>query len=115
MNILKDERKEVVLLRCEGRLDAITSPHLEEEINHLIGLEKNKILVDFSRVDYLSSAGMRLLLSATKRLRNKQGGFGLFSIHEEVKEIIYMAGFERVLSIYSSEDEALKAQNEKNG
>lgn len=113
MNITKDDRKGLVVLRCEGRLDATTSPQLEDEINHLLDQERTKILIDFSGIDYLSSAGMRLLLSATKRLKNKRGKLSIFSIHEEVREIINMAGFEKVLAIYSSEEEAVRSQDEK--
>ena len=113
MNITKDDRKGVVILRCEGRLDATTSISLEEEINALIDLERIKIMIDFSRIDYLSSAGMRLLLSMTKRLKNKRGKLSIFGIHDEVREIINMAGFEKVLAIYSAEEEALQANDEK--
>ena len=113
MNITQDDKKGIIVLRCEGRLDATSSPQLEDEINRLIDQEKNKVLIDFSRIDYLSSAGMRLLLSATKRLKNKQGNLGIFAIHEEVREIINMAGFEKVLAIYHSEEEATRSQEGK--
>ena len=108
MNITKDDRKGIVVFRCEGRLDATTAPQLENEINASIDLGKVKIMVDFSRIDYLSSAGMRLLLSVTKRLKNSRGKLSIFSMHEEVSEIIHMAGFEKILAIYSSEEDAEK-------
>ena len=108
MNITKDDRKGIVILRCEGRLVATTSPQLEDAINLLLDQERVKILLDFSRIDYLSSAGMRLLLSMTKRLKSKKGKLALFAIHEEVREIINMAGFEKVLAIHSTEEEAEK-------
>ena len=108
MNITKDTIKGLTVLRCVGRLDATTSIKLENEINALLDSEINKVLIDFSGVDYLSSAGMRLLLSMTKRLKNKRGKLSIFAIHEEVREIINMAGFEKVLAIYSTEEEAIK-------
>lgn len=113
MNITVDDRQGLVVLRCEGRLDATTSPQLEDEINKLLDSEKVKIMIDFSRIDYLSSAGMRLLLSMTKRLKNKRGRLSIFAIHEEVSEIINMAGFGSVLAIYPTEEEAIKAHDEK--
>jgi anti-anti-sigma factor len=113
MNVTRDDRKGIIILRCEGRLDATTAPHLENEINKLIDQERNKIMIDFSRIDYLSSAGMRLLLSVTKRLINKRGKLSIFAIHEEVREIISMAGFEKVLAIYHTEEEAMASQDEK--
>lgn len=108
MNITKDDRKGIVILRCEGRLDATTSLQLEGEINALLDLERIKILLDFSRIEYLSSAGMRLLLSMTKRLKSKKGKLVIFAIHEDVKEIINMAGFEKILAIHSTEEGAEK-------
>ncbi len=113
MNITKEELKGVIVLRCEGRLDATTSPQLEDAINQLIDQERNKIAMDFGAVDYLSSAGMRLLLSVTKRLKAKKGKLSIFGMHDEVSEIINMAGFSTILAIYSGEEDALKSQDEK--
>ena len=81
---------------------------LEEKFIELTKSEA-KVLVDFSKVDYLSSAGMRLLLSTTKKMKKNEGKLIFFSISDEVMEIIRMAGFERILSIYGSEQEALNA------
>ena len=67
-----------------------------------------QLLLDFTDVDYLSSAGMRLLLSATKKLKAREGVLLLSGVGEEVMEIIKMAGFEKILAIFSSEKEALE-------
>lgn len=107
MNLTKDEQQGKMIIRCEGRLDAISSPQLEIALNRIIDEKQNKILIDFNKIDYLSSAGMRLLLSMTKRLKTKGGQLGLFSIHEDVMEIIRMAGFEHILNIYHDEKQAL--------
>jgi len=104
LTIEEESVKEGKLLRLDGRLDATTSPFLETTLERLSGENHKKILLDFSRVNYLSSAGMRLLLAYTKRLK---GGLILFSIHEDAMEIIKMAGFERILNIHSGEKEAL--------
>ncbi len=109
MNLSQDEKGGRVIIRCEGRLDAMTSPQLETAMNSWVDKKKNHILIDFSRIDYLSSAGMRLLLSMTKRLRSKQGKLALCSIHDDVMEIIRMAGFEQILNIYGTEQEAIKS------
>lgn len=97
---------DITILRLEGRLDASSSPALESKLNDQIGQNHLKILMDFSRVDYLSSAGMRLLLSTTKKLKAKEGKLVLVSINDEVMEIIKMAGFERILQIFNTEKEA---------
>ncbi len=108
MNFSQDEQSGNVIIRCEGRLDATSSPQLEVKMNGLVDKKQNHIVIDFNKVDYLSSAGMRLLLSMTKRLRSEQGKLVLCSIHDDVMEIIRMAGFEQILNICDSEQEALK-------
>jgi anti-anti-sigma factor len=108
---LKIDLEEVeyrVILRIDGRLDAATAPILERKIEHLIGEGHHSLLLDFTRVDYLSSAGMRVLLSATKKLKAQKGALVLFSVNDEVGEIIKMAGFDKILPICSSEKEALQ-------
>lgn len=97
-----------VILRLDGRLDAAGAPMLERKLSSLIEEGRIKLLLDFSKVDYLSSAGMRTLLSASKKVKAEKGLMVLFAVDEEVGEIIKMAGFERILHICSSEQEALQ-------
>lgn len=99
---------EKVILRIEGKLDATSTPILEKKINTLIGEGHVLLLLDFTRIDYLSSAGMRLLLSFTKRLKTKKGFLVIFSLHDDVMGIIKMAGFDRILHICSTEQQALR-------
>lgn len=103
-----EEIEHRVILRLDGRLDAATAPILDRKIHSLIDEDHYYLLLDFSRVDYLSSAGMRVLLSATKKLMAKKGGLILFSLTEEVNEVIKMAGFDKILRIFSSEKEAIQ-------
>jgi len=106
INVEKIEDR--IVLRLEGRLDTITSPFLGEKLEALIKQKHVQILMDFSDVHYLSSAGLRLLLSTSKKLRAANGFLALFSINEDVLEIIQMAGFESILHICQTEKEALK-------
>ena len=99
-----------VLLRLDGRVDAASAPLLEKKIRQLVDEKHNELLLDFSRVDYLSSAGMRVLLFFAKKLSQEKGSFALFSLSEEVKEVLKMAGLDKVLKIFSSEKEALQFQ-----
>ncbi len=97
-----------VVLRIEGRLDAVTCPVVERKIESLLEEKHIHLLLDFNEVEYMSSAGLRFLLSSTKKIKHLQGSFILFSISEEVLKIIKMAGFERVLFICRDEKEALQ-------
>ena len=97
-----------IILRLEGRLDASSAPILDRKLSSLIGENHLYLLLDFTHVNYLSSAGMRSLLSATKQLKIKGGALLIFSLDDEVEEIIKMAGLDRILHIFSSEKEAFQ-------
>ena len=108
LNIDMDQIEGKIILRLDGRLDTNTSPVLEKKINSLVSDNHPNIILDFSKIDYLSSAGMRLLLSETKKLKAKKGNLVIFSLHDDVMEIIKMAGFERIINIAGREADALK-------
>ncbi len=103
-----EEVDKKMILRLNGRLDAASSPILEKKMQSLIEDNHLLILLDFSQVDYLSSAGMRLLLSMTKKLIAKEGYLVIFSLSDDVKEVIKIAGFEKILNICNQEQEALQ-------
>ncbi len=96
-----------LLFRLDGRLDATSSPQLEAKLQEQLEAGHKHFLLDFGRVEYLSSAGMRLLLSMTRRLKGDGGQLALCSINDDVMEIIKVAGFERILNIYPTESAAL--------
>lgn len=108
LNVVEEMKDSHTILRLEGRLDASSAPVLEAKLADHVE-ENAKVLVDFAKVDYLSSAGMRLLLSATKKMKNVSAKLIFFSISDDVMEIIKMAGFERILSISGNETEAINA------
>lgn len=109
MDITIEDQGPIKIVRVEGRLDATTVPVLEKKLSQLIEAGHKKILVDFGRIDYLSSAGMRLLLSVTKKIKSKEGKIVMCAMNDDVMEIIKMAGFERILNIYPTEKEAIAA------
>ena len=81
----------------EGRIDTITAPELETEVkDSLEGVEE--LVFDFEKLDYISSAGLRVLLSAQK-IMNKQGSTVVRSASEDVKEIFDVTGFSDILTI----------------
>ena len=80
-----------------GRLDTITAPALEKTITESIGSSENLVL-DFKRLEYISSAGLRVLLGAQKRLQ-KSGSMKLISVCEDVMEVLEMTGFADILTI----------------
>src|ERR1700679_4286754 len=97
LEIALDEIDQVIILRLDGSLDAATAPILDRKIHTLTNDGHIQIALDFTHVDYLSSAGLRVLLSETRKLHAKQGTFVLFSLSAEVEEVLKMAGFDRIV------------------
>ena len=80
-----------------GRLDTTTAPQLEAELNQSIaGVEK--LVLDFTSLEYLSSAGLRVLL-ATQKTMNKQGEMLIKNVNETIHEIFEVTGFIDILTI----------------
>ena len=85
------------IIRIDGRLDTITAPVLDKTINEEIGDTKNLIL-DMKSLEYISSAGLRVLLGAQKKMQ-KIGSMKVVNVCEEVMEVFEMTGFADILVI----------------
>ncbi len=97
MTITKVEEGEKLTLALEGRLDTTTTPQLEDELK--TALDGIKTLVfDFSKLEYLSSAGLRVLL-ATQKLMNQQGQMVITHVNETIMEVFEVTGFVDILTI----------------
>ena len=97
MNINIERENGKVLMKIEGRLDTTTAPELEKAINGE-GDELKSLVLDVGGVDYISSAGLRVLLTAQKKI-NVQGYMELRSVSEAVMDIFEMTGFADILVI----------------
>lgn len=109
VQIIEDEERGVLIARLEGRLDAASSPLVEQKITSFIDAGHRKLLLSFEQVDYLSSAGMRVLLTLSKKLQSLKGKMVLACVKADVMEVVRMAGFDRILEIRNTEREALSA------
>jgi anti-sigma B factor antagonist len=85
------------IIRIVGRLDTITAPALDKAINEDIGDTRNLIL-DMKSLEYISSAGLRVLLGAQKKMQ-KIGSMKVVNVCEEVMEVFEMTGFADILVI----------------
>lgn len=97
LNITKNVNGSSLKLILEGRLDTATAPQLEATLNEaLAGVTSLKF--DLEKLDYISSAGLRVLLSSQKTM-NKQGSMVISNVSPEVKEIFDVTGFTDILTI----------------
>ena len=97
MTIEKTQNGADLTISLAGRLDTMTAPELEAELNQsLSGAET--LTMDFSKLDYISSAGLRVLLSAHK-IMSGQGGMVVTHVNEVVQEVFDVTGFADILNI----------------
>lgn len=108
VTIKEDAKGDVLVLRMSGRLDAVSSPTAERKVFDYINNDQCKLLFDFGGIDYLSSAGMRMLLSIAKKLKSLSGKLVLFGITSNVMDILKMSGFDHVLEIVQTEEDGLR-------
>ena len=97
MTIEIKRNAEETVIELSGRLDTTTAPALDKTINEDLGDAKNLVL-DFKNLEYISSAGLRVLLSTQKKMQ-KSGSMKLIHVCEDVMEVFEMTGFADILSI----------------
>ncbi len=108
IEVQEESKGEVLVLRIHGRLDAVSSPTAERKVFDYINNGQRKLLLELSGVDYLSSAGMRMLLSTTKKLRTLAGKLVLCSVTPNVMDVLKMSGFDHVLELSKTEEDGLR-------
>ena len=97
LNINKTIENGKAFFALEGRLDTNTSPEMEKELNSALnGI--GELVLDFAKLEYISSAGLRVLLSAQKTM-NKQGTMKIINVNETIMEIFEVTGFSDILTI----------------
>ena len=97
LNIKNNRADARLTVTLEGRLDTTTAPDLEKNLQESIQ-SVEELVMNFEKLDYISSAGLRVLLSAQK-IMNKQGGMKLCHVNENIMEILEVTGFVDILTI----------------
>lgn len=97
MKILKEQTAKTLTLTLEGRLDTKTSPELEAVLVNELG-DTAELILDFEHLEYISSAGLRVLLTAQKKM-NTQGTMIIRNVCETVREVFEITGFSDILTI----------------
>jgi len=99
---------DVFVLHVKGRLDVVSSPIVEKRILEAINEGHKHLLLEIAEVSYLSSSGMRMLLSIAKKLRTSSGKLAICNLSTNVLDVLKMAGFDHILQLFKTEEEALR-------
>jgi stage II sporulation protein AA (anti-sigma F factor antagonist) len=103
------------ILEVPGRLDALTYAGFEEVLMALFEDEGRGVAIDFTRVDYISSAGLRALMRGLKRMKEVRGAMALFGVNHNNMEVLRISGFNMVFSIFDTEADALASLKDQLG
>lgn len=96
MEIIKELNGNDLNVKLQGRLDTTTAPDLEKDLGDLAGV--SNLTFDFSQLEYVSSAGLRVLLS-TQKIMNKQGKMAIKNVNDSIMEVFEITGFVDILTI----------------
>ena len=96
----------VTLVEASGRVDSMNANQFGESLSNEIDAGNISVVLDLSGVDYMSSAGLRELVSALKKVKRSGGDLRLAQPSERVREVLEMAGLDTIFQIFGSQDEA---------
>ena len=109
MNIEIRESQGIQIITFEGNLDTNTSPEAESKINEILDTGQQKLLVNFEQLNFISSAGLRVLLATVKKLNASGGALRICSLNATVQEVFDISGFVTILNVKNTEKEALSS------
>jgi len=108
MDIATRTQNDVTIAAFRGSLDSKTSPQAQQALDGICAAGTRKLLVDFTALDYISSAGLRVLLATTKRVKGAGGALRLFGLNETVREVFDISGFSTIFAVFATEADALR-------
>jgi anti-anti-sigma factor len=109
MKIAVENTSGLLVIHTEGRLDAITSIEFEKDVLPLIQQSGKPVLVDFGKLDYISSAGLRTLIFLTKEMKKNNNLLAICCLSQAVMEVFSISGIDAIISIYPTIEEGITA------
>jgi anti-anti-sigma factor len=108
MELTHVKENENMIITIKGRLDAATAPVADNAIKKIMEEDCPRILFNLNDLEYLSSGGLRVILGVAKELKRKEGKLVLCSLHQFVKEIFEVSGFESLIPIEDTVESGIK-------
>lgn len=107
MNVREEKLGDVIVLEAEGRMDSTTAPALGETLTATLGAGPKGLVLDLRLLEYISSAGFRILLMAAKRAEELGSRFVLCGISGKVRQLFDLGGFLDLFTTYTSKEEGV--------
>lgn len=107
MELMERTENGVLVLAVSGRLDAATTPELEEAVLKALKDGRQALLLDFSRLEYINSSGLRVLVMAYQRLREKDGALAVCGLKDYIQEVFAISGYDKLFGLYADQAEAV--------
>ncbi len=104
-------KDEAIVARVDGRVDGANAREFQQGLAAVIKASAGAVLLDMEKLSYISSAGLRVVLLAAKELRTQGSKFAICSLSASILEVFKISGFDQIVQIYGSQDEALAALN----
>jgi anti-anti-sigma factor len=108
MQIDATKEGNVVVMSLKGRLDAVASSEFETRLSDWISKGDNNFLLNFGDLEYISSAGLRIILATSKKLKERKGKIFLTGLHGPVEEVFKISGFMSIFRVFATAEAALK-------
>ena len=109
MQITRSTDRGIDIVSLDGRFDAHCAADVEEQLNQAISQGARKLLIDMDKVEYISSAGLRVLLATAKTLKKESGQIRVCCLKPYVKEVFDIAGFSQLFTVHNTHQEAIEA------
>ncbi|SRR6266536_3858533 len=110
MTVSVNSIKDVTLIEIEGAIDSNTAPHVQQKVLSAT-VNQHKVILDMTNVEYLSSAGLRMLLLVYRQLKAQNGNIALVGLSEEIKDVMTNTGFIDFFIVADSRDSGMIALN----
>lgn len=107
MEITTRKQGDASIVAIVGKLDSATAPKAQQTLEEIVAGGARKLAVDFSKLDYISSAGLRVLLGIARKLKATGGTLRTFGHNETVREVFDISGFSTIMAVLPSEADAL--------
>lgn len=111
MEITEEKNEKGVVFRLKGRLDSNSSPEVEKKITDSIDSGTKNVILNFSGLEYISSAGIRVLVHCHKKIEHVKGTVVLCSLGKPIENVLYITGFLPYFKIFENEEKALESLN----